>query len=69
MARSHRRSGYLDQIRSRGREIIYLGLHWGPARSGAVCSSLPLLVAVGVSFLTCQKIRVALEKPDCLEAV
>ena len=72
MPRSHHRSGYLDQTRSCGRDMIFLGLHEGPSRSAAVCSGLPGSVAVAVStriILTCQKIRVALEKPDGLEAV
>ena len=49
MARFYRRSGYLDQTRSCGREMISLGLHWGRVRSGAVCSGLPWSIAVGVS--------------------
>ena len=49
MARTHRRSGYLDQTRSCGREIISLGLHCDPARSGAVWSGLPWSLAVGAS--------------------
>ena len=36
MARSLSRSGYLDQTRSCGCEMISLGLHWGPARSGVL---------------------------------